>query len=323
MRGLYSHPLATRGSVPQRYTCWEAATIPAQTDSLRQLRALLERVSDRPWATLIELLLIAAVVYAVLRMLQGTRGARLVRAVLSIVGVSFAVVWLIAERFEFDHINVLYPYFIFGVFLVSLVAFQADLRRMLAKLGEGGWLQRWMKSTDQSVEWIVTAVSRLAAAGTGALIAIERSTELGTWLESGVRLDALVSAELLETLFCPSVPLHDLGVIIRQGRIVAAGCQFPLAESGAVHRSLGSRHRAGVGLSQEADAIVIIVSEENGQISVAIGGQLRRGLSSSSLHELLNRELALTTTFADAEEPQSPVVQTLTRAQADGTSETV
>jgi diadenylate cyclase len=293
----------------------------AQTDLLRQVSALVERVMDRPWTTLIELLMIAAVVYAVLRMLQGTRGARLVRAVVSIVAVSFAVVWLIAERFGFDRINVLYPYFILGVFLVSLVAFQSELRRILARLGEGGWLQRWMKNEDNFIEPLVIAFERLASRRTGALVALERSTELGTWLESGVRLDAVVSTELLETLFCPSVPLHDLGVIVRQGRIAAAVCQFPLAESGAVQRSLGSRHRAAVGLSQETDAVVVIASEENGQISVAIGGQLRRNLTPSELRELLSRELAIDTVVEPGTELQPPVENPIARVHADGTSE--
>lgn len=277
-------------------------------DWYKHLRSLLERATDRPWATLVEMLLIGAVVYAVLRMLQGTRGARLVRAVLSIVAVSFVVVWLIAERFELDHINVLYPYFILGVFLAALVAFQSELRRMLAKLGEGGWLQRWMKGPDFCIEPIVTAVTRLSGSNTGALVAIERSTELGTWLESGVRLDALVSTELLEAIFHPGAPLHDLGVIVCQDRIAAAGCQFPLAESGVVHRSLGSRHRAAVGLSQEADAVVIVVSEESGAISVAVGGQLRRGISPQSLRDLLRKELAVEPETKEPAEREAGVI---------------
>ena len=142
-----------------------------------------ERVAERPWTALIELLLIGSVVFTILRFLQGTRGARLVRALLTILAVSFAVVWLIAERFEFDRINVLYPYFILGVFLVSLVAFQTELRRMLLRLGQGGWLQRWIKSSDDVLDPIVTAVERLSRKKIGALIAVERNTELGALTE--------------------------------------------------------------------------------------------------------------------------------------------
>ena len=270
-----------------------ALTILAQFDAYRWARSFIERVVDRPWAALVELILIGAVIYTILRFLQGTRGVRLVRAVITILVVSFALVWLIAERFALERINVLYPYFILGVFLVSLVAFQPELRRILLRLGEGGWFQRWMRSSEHQIEPIVTAVERLAKKKIGALIAIERSTGLGAVAEAGVHLDAVVSTELLETLFWPGTALHDLGVIIQQGRIVAAGCQFPLAESGEVDRSLGSRHRAAVGMSHECDAIVIIVSEETGTVSVAIQGRLRRSLSSDVLRDTLVRELSV------------------------------
>ena len=263
-----------------------------QIDPWLGLRSFLERAADRPWATLVELLMIGCVVYAVLRSLQGTRGARLVRAVLTILVLSFAVVWLVAEQFGFERVNVLYPYFVLGVFLVSLVAFQTELRRVLVRLGEGGWLSRWLRSSPERAEPIVTAVEHLAAKHVGALIALERNTELGAWSETGVRLDAVVTADVLETIFYPGTPLHDLGVIVDQGRVVAAGCQFPLAESGDVERGLGSRHRAAVGMSQEGDAVVIVVSEETGTISVAIRGQLRRGLSAAALRDLLSKELA-------------------------------
>ncbi len=256
-------------------------------------------MTDRPAVTLIELLLIGTVVYAVLRFLQGTRGARLVRAVITILVVSFAVVWLIAGRYEFDRINVLYPYFLLGVFLISLVAFQTELRRLLLRLGEGRLLQHWMVMGDQIVGPIVTAVERMARKKVGALIAIERSTEIGGVIETGVRLDASVTTELLETIFWPGTPLHDLGVIISHGRVVAAGCQFPMAESGDLDRSLGSRHRAGLGMSHEADAIVIIVSEETGAISVAIRGRLRRAMTGDALRETLEKEL-MPTVSADS-----------------------
>jgi len=269
----------------------DAAALMAQTDVLSGIRLFFERVTDRPWVALIELLLIGSVVYSALRALQGTRGARLVRAVLTILAVSFAVVWLIAERFGFERINALYPYFILGVFLVSLVAFQTELRRLLLKIGEGAWLRRWIRTGDEVIEPLVTAVDRLAKKKIGAVIAVERSAEAGAIVESGVPLDAVVSAELLETIFWPGSALHDLGVMISQGRIRAAGCQFPLVESADVDRSLGSRHRAAIGMSQEADAVVIVVSEETGTISLAIHGRLRRGFTAETLRETLTKEL--------------------------------
>ena len=300
------------------------ATTFAQIDLLQWVRSFLDRGVDRPWAARIELLLIGAVVYTVLRFLQGTRGARLVRAVLIILAVSFAIVWLIAERFEFERINVLYPYFILGVFLVSLLAFQTELRRLLLRLGEGGWLHWLMKGSVQPVDPIVTAVERLAKRKIGALIAVERTTEVGAVTDSGVRIDAKVSAELLETIFWPGTPLHDLGVIIRQGRIVAAGCQFPLAEFGEVERALGSRHRAAVGMSHEADAVVIVVSEETGSISVAVRGHLHKAVSSEGLRNALVPELVVQTDGemtrpVDKTTAPQPAPESLKETAQDGT----
>jgi len=262
-----------------------------QSDIVSTVRAFLDRALEHPAVAAVELLLIGAVVYTVLRFLQGTRGARLIRAVLTILVASFALVWLIAERFGLERINALYPYFLLGVFLVSLVAFQTELRRILMRLGEGGWLQRFTKPRAVAIDPIVQAVERLARRKIGALIAIERSTEIGAVTNTGIQIDAEVSCELLETLFHPGTPLHDLGVIVRQERILAAGCQFPLVESGEVDRALGSRHRAGIGMSYEADAIVIIVSEETGSISLAVRGVFDRSISPQRLRKRLTEEL--------------------------------
>ncbi len=293
----------------------------AQFNLLQSLRSFFERVTERPWTVLIELLLIATIVYVILRFLQGTRGARLVRAVLTILAVSFAVVWLIAERFEFDRINILYPYFILAVFLISLVAFQAELRHMLLRLGQGGWLQRWIKDSDEMIDPIIKAVERLSTKKIGALIAIERTTELGAVSETGVALDAAVSAELLETIFWPGTPLHDLGVIVREGRIVAAGCQFPLIESGDVERSLGSRHRAALGMSHEVDAVVIIVSEETGTISIAIDGRLRRSLKSGTLRAALMSELNVEVPRPTTAVGGSDALDAVTKVARNGTGQ--
>lgn len=283
------------------------ASVHAQIDLISRIHSFFERVADRPWVALVELCLIGSVVYIILRFLQGTRGARLVRAVLILLASSFAVVWLIAAQIDSERIKVLYPYFILGVFLVSLVAFQTELRRMMMRLGEGAWLQRWVKGTEHAVEPIVKAVERLAKKKIGAVIAVHKSAEMSGLAESGVALDALVSAELLETIFWPGTTLHDLGVMIHHGRIIAAGCQFPLAESGEVDRSLGSRHRAALGMSQEAEAVVIVVSEETGTISIAVNGRLRRALTPESLRDALMTEL--TKEPAKSKRPKPKVVK--------------
>lgn len=266
----------------------------AQINLPQSVSSFLERVAERPWTALVELLLIGSVVYAVLRFLHGTRGARLLRAVMTILVVGFTVVWVIADKFGLERIGALYRYFIPGVFLVSLVAFQTELRRLLIRLGQGEWLQRWLTNPGAAIDPIVIAVDRLAKKKIGALIAIERSTELGALAETGVRLDAVVSSELLETIFWPGTSLHDLGVIIHQKRILAAGCQFPLSDSAEIDRTLGSRHRAALGMSLELDGVVIVVSEETGMISVARNGHLRRGLTIDQLSQILVDELVVT-----------------------------
>ena len=240
------------------------------------------------WVVLAEMLLIGGAIYAVLRSLQGTRGARLLRAVGMILVVTFLIVRLVAQKYAFNRINFLYPYFLGSVFLMTLVAFQPELRRGLIRLGEIWGLRTWSKEAELLVAPITQAVARLSKNKIGALIALEGRVPIGSLIESGVRLDAHLTAELLETIFWPGSALHDMGVIVRQGLVAAAGCQFPLADSDDIDRALGSRHRAALGLSEESDALVIVVSEETGTVSVAHRGRLRRALTPESLRKLLS-----------------------------------
>jgi diadenylate cyclase len=263
-----------------------------QLDFLRNLFPPLAGGSYRLWVVAVELILIGVPVYLVLRFLRGTRGARLVRAVGLILVVSFLLVRLVVQKFGLDRINYLYPYFVLSVTLIALVVFQTELRRGLMRIGEHSWFRSWGRGSRQAVEPIVSAVASLSKKKIGALIAIERTTSLGGVIESGVRLEAQVSAELLETIFWPGSALHDMGVIIQDQRILAASCQFPLADSEDIDRSLGSRHRAAVGMSHECDAVVIVVSEETGTISVAEFGRLRRSLSPDALREVLAEALS-------------------------------
>jgi diadenylate cyclase len=243
------------------------------------------------WVVLAEMLLIGAVIYAVLRSLQGTRGARLLRAVGMILVISFLIVRLVAQNYSFSRINFLYPYFLSAIFLITLVAFQPELRRGLIRLGEI-WSQRaWRKDAELLVDPLTRAVTRLSKNKIGALIAVEGRVPIGGLIASGTRLDSHPTAELIETIFWPGSALHDMAVVIRQGRLAAAGCQLPLADSEDVDRTLGSRHRAALGLSQESDALVIVVSEETGTISVAFRGQLRRALTPDALRTLLTETL--------------------------------
>jgi diadenylate cyclase len=261
-----------------------------ESDLLEAVKSFVSRLQSSPaglWGVMIELLLIGAVVYAALNFLQGTRGARLLKSLGLILVTSFLVVRLVAEELQLDRIIFLYPYFVGGVVLTTMVAFQPEIRRGLIRIGDARWLRAWSKEANRSIEPIVAAASRLSQKKIGALIAIQRDVGMDAIVEAGVRLDAAISSELLETIFWPGSALHDLGVVVRHSQVVAAACQFPIAESGDVSLTLGSRHRAALGLSHECDALIVVVSEETGTISLAESGQLHRPLTPDELRELL------------------------------------
>ncbi len=240
-----------------------------------------------PWVVFIELLLIGTVVYLTLRFLQGTRGARLMRGIIMVVVVGFVIVRMLAKRFEWERIEFMYQYFVGAVFLITLVIFQPELRRAFMRIGERLWFSSVYEKPDRVIDPIVRAAAVLSKKRVGAIVALERVSGLAGIVESGVRLDARLSSELLNTIFWPGSALHDMGVIVRQDRVVAAGCQFPLAETGDLDRDLGSRHRAALGLSLESDAVIVVISEESGAISVAHEGRLHRKLDAAGLSELL------------------------------------
>jgi diadenylate cyclase len=243
------------------------------------------------WQIAIELLLIGAVLYWVVSFLRGTRGARLLKgAGVLLIGL-YVVVRLVAARFDLQRVDYLYGTFLKGAMLAILVAFQPELRRALMRLGETRLFRSRTAQVDELVESLVEAAMFLSRRRIGALVAIEREIGLGGITDSSTRLNADLSAPLLNTIFWPNSPLHDLGVIISQGRVAYAGVQFPLAESGDLERELGSRHRAAVGMSQESDAIVMVVSEETGDISIAENGQLIRKLAPDALRTLLTEML--------------------------------
>ncbi|MBN2563026.1 MAG: diadenylate cyclase CdaA [Phycisphaerae bacterium] len=251
-------------------------------------REILER---REWTDLIELLIIGIAVYATMRFLRGTRGARLLRGFILLLVGSAVVVFLVANVLDLERITVLGPYSVGALFLIALVAFQPELRRALIRLGAATWFPETSREIDRVIDEVVEATAHLSKNKIGALIALERSTEFGGLIEGGCRLDAEVSKQLLTTVFWPGTALHDMGVIIAQGRIAAAAVQFPLTDSGGLDPSLGSRHRAAIGLSQESDALIVVVSEETGTISVAEEGKLQRSLTPETLRQYLKTEL--------------------------------
>ncbi len=260
-------------------------------DSIKAyFQSLLSDAYDRS-TILVELFLIGVVVYVVLRFLHGTRGARLLRGLVVMLITGFLAIRVLAVRFDWARISILYQYFAWTVFLTILVVFQPELRRGLMRVGETGWLRRFSRRLDHSVGVIANAAVALSKSKIGALIAIEREVPLGSLAENGVRLDAELSVDLLHTIFWPNSALHDMGVVVSQGRILAARVQFPLAEAGTLDRRLGSRHRAAVGLSADSDALVIVVSEETGTISIAERAVLTQGIAPDALAQVLRERL--------------------------------
>ena len=242
------------------------------------------------WQVLLELLVIGAVVYWVIRFLQGTRGARLLKGIIFLLITLYLGVRLLGAVFDLTRLQVLFDRFLYFAAFAIIIVFQPELRRALMRLGETRLFRGIAQQTRDEIEEILEACSTLSRRRVGALIALERDVGLGGFTEEATRIDGEVSSELLQTIFWPNTALHDLGVIINGNRIAWAGVQFPLAESGDLPKELGSRHRAAVGLSQETDALVIVVSEETGDISLAERGQLLRKLTIDQLRdELLDR----------------------------------
>ena len=245
------------------------------------------------WRVALELLLIGVVVFWVIRFLQGTRGARMLKGIAFVLITLYLLVTVAGNYLLLDRLVFLYEKFLLFASFALAVVFQPELRRALMRLGETRFFRGFTEEISQDIEHIVESATFLSRRKIGGLVAIEREVGLGGIAESGTRINADLSADLLSTIFWPNSPLHDLGVVVSQGRIAYAGVQFPLAESGELERELGSRHRAAVGMSQESDAIVVVVSEETGDISVAEGGKLFRKLTPEGLrgllHDLLGR----------------------------------
>src|SRR3954463_2876785 len=261
-------------------------------DSLLSFRSFWTAVrAYHPGQVAIELILIGAVVYWIIRFLRGTRGARMLKGVAFVLISLYLIVRLVGTQFGLNRIEFLYRQFLIFAGLATVVVFQPELRRALMRLGETRLFRSWSSQVDDEIDALVEAATFLSRRKIGALVAIERDVGLGGIAESGTRVGADLTASVLETIFWPNSPLHDLGVIISGGKIAYAGVQFPLAESGDLERELGSRHRAAVGMSQESDAVVLVVSEETGDVSVAERGQLIRKLTPEGLRGLLGELL--------------------------------
>lgn len=240
---------------------------------------------------ILDILIVAYIIYRFMKLLKDTSAERLIKGIIILVGIMLLasmlhltmISWLLQQA-----LNV-------GLFAI-VVVFQPELRRLLEQIGKGNF-SRLIVPADapDEVESMITATvsacADMSRTKTGALIVFERKERLGEIIATGTRVDAAPSAELIKNIFFKNSPLHDGAMIVRAGRVCAAGCVLPLSGNQGLSRDLGTRHRAAVGMSETADSVLVVVSEETGAISVAIGGMLKRHLSPEILQKMLESEL--------------------------------
>ena len=253
----------------------------------------LSQVLQRPpieWVDLLDILIVAVLVYEVLVLIKGTRAIQIALSGAVILALYFISEWLGLETVNWLLRNMA----VYGVFAI-IVLLQTDIRRALAHFGRAPLFRYFDRTTnfDDAVEELVISVSNLAARKIGALVVIERRIGLRNYIEGGIPLDATISYDLLASIFQITSPLHDGAVIVQGDRIAAAACFLPLSVNPKVSRELGTRHRAAIGLTEENDAAVIVVSEESGVISLALDGGLERGLTPDALRIKLRSLLGL------------------------------
>ena len=272
-------------------------------------RQLLSRLTAyNAWELLIELAIIWVVVFVIFRFVRGTRAAGALKGMLLLVIVGALLIRLFESVDLFGRLTALSDVFLGLAAIVTVVVFQPELRRAFIRLGEANFLTGSSADQASSIKPIVDAAAFLAKNKFGGIIAIERNTGLREAVENGVKLNAELSTPLLCNIFQPNAPLHDMGVIIRGNRIVAASVPFPLIEPYELpDPRLGTRHRAALGLSRNSDALVVVVSEETGAISLAEARTLTRWLTPERLSQLLHDKLTASSASPVRNDPRDAV----------------
>ena len=243
----------------------------------------LSELLQRPavsWWDLLDIGLVSILVYELLLLIRGTRAAQMALSGLFIIGLYFLSRWLQLETVNWVIRN-LAGYVVFAI----IVLFQADIRRALAHFGRAPFFRYFERasSDDETIEELVVAATSLSARHTGAIIVIERQIGMRNYIEGGIPLDAMVTYDLLGSVFQPGSPLHDGAAIVQGDRIAAAACFLPLSVNPLVTRDLGTRHRAALGITEENDSVAIVISEETGTISLVTGGAMERVLAADAL----------------------------------------
>ena len=260
----------------------------------------LEVIHHLGWTEAIDVVVVALVLYQLLRLLRGTQGTQVLVGLILL-----AVIGAVANQFNLVLLGWLFRNATFFIIIAVIIMFQPELRRALDQVGRLGRLGRLGRPLggynpgqyNQAISEAIRAAERLSSKHQGALIAFERSVGLEDYAATGVRINGEISAEMLQSIFYPNSPLHDGAVIVRGNKIIAAGCLLPLPEEGIVRERLGTRHRAAVGLSLASDALVMVVSEETGSISVIEEGKITRNLDGDGLRRRVSPKVAKSNGF--------------------------
>jgi diadenylate cyclase len=247
------------------------------------------RRPDMGWADALDIAIVSFLLYELLLLIRGTRAVQMALGGGLLLLLFFLSQWLQLETVNWVIRN-LAAYVVFAI----IVLFQSDIRRALAHFGRAPFFRYFAKaeSAAESIEELAVATSMLSSERIGAIIAIERQVGLRNYIEGGIPLDAVLTYDLLQSIFLPQSPLHDGAVIVQDDRVAAAACFLPLTVNPKLSKQLGSRHRAAIGLTEENDAVAIVVSEETGSVSIVVDGQFERGLTSDELRSRL-RQLVL------------------------------
>jgi diadenylate cyclase len=241
------------------------------------------------WWDLLDIAIVSILIYESLKLIRGTRAAQMAVGSLLLVALFY-----VSRLAPLQTLNWMIRNVLVYVAFAAIVIFQGDIRRALAHFGRAPFFRYFgrQEAVDETIEEVVVAAGMLASQRTGAIIAIEREIGLRNYIESGIPLDAEITYDLLVTIFQPSSPLHDGAVVIQEGRVASAACFLPLTVNPKLSRELGTRHRAAIGLTEENDALAVVVSEERGQIALSLDGGLERDLTPDQLRERLQSLLA-------------------------------
>jgi diadenylate cyclase len=232
------------------------------------------------WWDILDIAVVSVLIYEFLKLIRGTRAVQMAVGSLLVIGLFY-----MSQLAPLQTLNWLIRNMLVYVAFAAIVIFQSDIRRALAHFGQAPFFRYFYRqeAADETIEEVVVAATMLSQQKVGAIFAIEREIGLRNYIESGIPLDAALTYDLLITIFRPGSPLHDGAVILQEGRIAAAACFLPLTVKPRLSRELGTRHRAAIGLTEESDAAAIVVSEETGKISIALNGEIERGLTPDDL----------------------------------------